>query len=132
MNKSSFFIVGKHAVIEALKNPSRKVLRVFLTEERKKTIHRESPKKNLLKDINILPSRKIKYSLRALPNEISNGISTSIIFSAWNAATYVNQVNDIDILEAEKNKDYDKIVRKIVQQNKGLWFNNELLRIVRK
>ena len=58
--------------------------------------------------------------------------STSIIFSAWNAATYVNQVNDIDILEAEKNKDYDKIVRKIVQQNKGLWFNNELLRIVRK
>jgi len=79
-----------------------------------------------------LPSRKIKYSLRALPNEISNGISTSIIFSAWNAATYVNQVNDIDILEAEKNKDYDKIVRKIVQQNKGLWFNNELLRIVRK
>ena len=88
--------------------------------------------KNLLKDINILPSKKIKYSLRALPNEISNGISTSIIFSAWNAATYVNQVNDIDILDAEKSKDYDKIVRKIVKQNKGLWFNNELLRIVRK
>ena len=30
MNKSSFFIVGQHAVIEALKNPKRKVLRVFL------------------------------------------------------------------------------------------------------
>ena len=25
MNKSSFFIVGKHAVIEALKNPNRKI-----------------------------------------------------------------------------------------------------------
>ena len=36
MNKSSFFIVGQHAVIEALKNPKRKVLRVFLTEESKK------------------------------------------------------------------------------------------------
>ena len=36
MNKSSFFIVGQHAVIEALRNPSRKVLRVFLTEETKK------------------------------------------------------------------------------------------------
>ena len=40
MNKSSFFIVGQHAVIEALKNPNRKVLRVFLTEESKKNIHR--------------------------------------------------------------------------------------------
>jgi len=50
MHKSSFFIVGKHAVFEALKNQKRKVLRVFLTEESKKNIHRNSPKKNLLKD----------------------------------------------------------------------------------
>ena len=53
MTKSSFFIVGKHAVTEALKNPKRKVLRLFLTEESKKTIHRSSPKKNLIKDIKI-------------------------------------------------------------------------------
>ena len=53
MNNRSFFIVGKHAVIEALKNPNRKVLRVFLTEESKKNIHRESPKQNLLKDVKI-------------------------------------------------------------------------------
>ena len=53
MNKSTFFIVGQHAVIEALKNPKRKVLRVFLTEESKKNIHRKSPKKNLLKDIKV-------------------------------------------------------------------------------
>tara|TARA_B100000427_G_C15360279_1_gene529515 strand:- start:25 stop:762 length:738 start_codon:yes stop_codon:yes gene_type:complete len=53
MNKSTFFIVGKHAVIEALKNTNRKVLRVFLTEESKKTIHRENQKINLLKNIKI-------------------------------------------------------------------------------
>ena len=53
MNNSSFFIVGKHAVFEALKNTNRKVLRVFLTEESKKNIHRDSPKKNLLKDIKV-------------------------------------------------------------------------------
>ena len=53
MNNRSFFIVGKHAVIESLKNPKRKVLRVFLTEESKKNIHRESPKQNLLKNIKI-------------------------------------------------------------------------------
>ena len=53
MNKSSFFIVGQHAVIEALKNPKRKVLRVFLTEESKKSIHRKSPNKNLLEDVKV-------------------------------------------------------------------------------
>jgi len=49
MNNSSFFVVGRHAVFEALKNVNRKVLRVFLTEESKKNIHRDSPKINLLK-----------------------------------------------------------------------------------
>ena len=53
MKKTSFFIVGKHAVIEALRNPKRKVLRVFLTEESKKTIHRENQRINLLQDIKI-------------------------------------------------------------------------------
>ena len=53
MNNSSFFVVGKHSVFEALKNTKRKVLRVFLTEESKKSIHRESPKKNLLKDVKV-------------------------------------------------------------------------------
>ena len=53
MNKSSFFVVGKHAVLEALKNSKRKVLRIFLTEESKKNIHRNSPKRNLLKDVKV-------------------------------------------------------------------------------
>ena len=53
MNKSTFFIAGKHPVIEALKNKRRKVLRVFLTEESKKTIHRENQKKNLLDNIKV-------------------------------------------------------------------------------
>ena len=53
MNNSSFFVVGKHAVFESLKNINRKVLRVFLTEESKKSIHRDSPKKNLLKNTKV-------------------------------------------------------------------------------
>ena len=67
MNKSSFFIVGKHPVIEALKNSKRKVLRVFLTEESKKTIHRENQKKNLLKNIKVFFKTKKeldKYSTK--------------------------------------------------------------------
>ena len=53
MNKSSFFIIGQHAVIGALRNPRRKVLRVFLTEEAKKNIHRKNQNKNLLEDVKI-------------------------------------------------------------------------------
>ena len=53
MNKSAFFIIGQHAVIEALKNPERKVLRVFLTEESKKNIHRKNPNKNLLDNVKV-------------------------------------------------------------------------------
>ncbi len=53
MSNSTFFIVGQHAVIEALKNPNRKVLRVFLTEDSKKNIYRKSPKRNLLEGVKI-------------------------------------------------------------------------------
>ena len=45
MNKSSFFIAGQHAVIEALRNPNRKVLRVFLTEDAKKIFTEKIQKK---------------------------------------------------------------------------------------
>ena len=53
MTNSNFFIVGKHPVTEALKNPNRKVLRVFLTEESKKNINRENQNINLLKDVKV-------------------------------------------------------------------------------
>ena len=53
MNKSAFFIVGKHAVIEALKDPNRKVIRIFLTEVSKKIIHRENQSRILLKNLKV-------------------------------------------------------------------------------
>ena len=51
--KSSFFIAGRHAVIGALKNSKRRVIKIFLTEESKKNIHKQSPHKNLLKDLKV-------------------------------------------------------------------------------
>ena len=67
MNKSAFFIVGKHSVIEALKNQKRKVIKVFLTEESKKIIHRASPNKNLLSNVKVFFKTKKeldKYSTK--------------------------------------------------------------------
>ena len=59
MKKSTFLIVGKHAVLEALKNPLRKIERVFLTEDAQKKLNRENQNLNLFKKINVFyKSRK--------------------------------------------------------------------------
>ena len=55
MKKTSFLIAGKHAVTEALKNPRRKVLRVFLTEDSKKNLNK------LNQNINLLQGTKLFY-----------------------------------------------------------------------
>ena len=53
MKKTTFLIVGKHAVLEALKNPSRKIERVFLTEDAKKNLNRENQSENLFKSVSV-------------------------------------------------------------------------------
>ena len=53
MKKSAFLIAGKQAVTEALKNPKRKVLRIFLTEESKKNLNSKNQDKHLLKDLKV-------------------------------------------------------------------------------
>ena len=58
MKKSTFYIVGKHAVVEALKNPKRRVVRVFLTEDSKKKIHKENQHINLLKNLSVFYKTK--------------------------------------------------------------------------
>ena len=73
MNKSSFFIVGQHAVIEALRNPKRKVLKVFLTEESKKNIHRKNPKKNVLKDVKVYFKTKKELDKYTTKEQLMHG-----------------------------------------------------------
>ena len=59
MKKTTFLIVGKHAVLEALKNPLRKIERVFLTEDAQKKLNRENQSLNLFNRVNIFyKSRK--------------------------------------------------------------------------
>ena len=92
MNKSSFFIIGQHAVIEALKNPKRKVLRVFLTEESKKNIHRKSPNKNLLNNVKVYFKSK---------KELDK-------YSTKENLTHQGYVAEIEHLEKPVLKDYIK------------------------
>ena len=88
--------------------------------------------KDELKKLSFYPIKNIKYFLRALPEEISNGISTSIVFSAWNASTYVTQMNDTEVLKIEKNFSHIKPTQKIIKKYGGMWFNDEMLIIQKK
>ena len=59
MKKTTFLIVGRHAVTEALKNPDRKIERVFLTEDAQKKLNKENQPLNLLKRAHVFyKSRK--------------------------------------------------------------------------
>ncbi len=53
MKKTTFLIVGKHPVLEALKNPNRKVERVFLTEDAQKKLNKENQSLNLFGTVSI-------------------------------------------------------------------------------
>ena len=99
MNKSSFFIIGQHAVVEALRNPKRKVLRVFLTEESKKNIHRKSPKKNLLEDVKVYFKTKKeldKYSTKE--NLLHQGYVAEVEHIVKpNLKEFIKEKNDITL-----------------------------------
>ena len=95
MNKSTFFIVGQHAVIEALKNPKRNVLRLFLTEESKKNIHRKSPRRNLLENI------KVYFKTKKELDKYSS--KEDLLHQGYVAE--IEHLNNIDLKEFIKEKE---------------------------
>ena len=72
MKKTSFLIVGKHAVTEALKNSNRKVLKVFLTENSKKKLNKDNQNLDLLKNINLFYKTKKELDRLCSKDEISH------------------------------------------------------------
>ena len=72
MKKTTFLIAGKHAVTEALKNTNRKVLRVFLTEDSKKTLNKSYQNLNLLKGIKLFYKTKKELDRLCSREQISH------------------------------------------------------------
>ena len=72
MKKSTFLIAGKHAVAEALKNPNRRVLKVFLTEESKKNLNRDNQDFNLFKNIKLFYKTKKELDRLCSKEQISH------------------------------------------------------------
>ena len=73
-----------------------------------------------------------EYNLRSQPNEINSGIATSLVFSAWNACTYVAQISDQMVKEKEADQSYIKCIEDTIRDHDGLWFYDEMLVADRK
>ena len=99
MKKSTFLIVGKHAVLEALKNPLRKIERVFLTEDAKKKLNRENQNLNLFKKINVFyKSRKELDNLCGRDETAHQGLVAEIEqLEEINLKEYITENKDKDI-----------------------------------
>ena len=79
MKKNAFLIAGKHTVEEALKNPRRKVIKVFITEDAKRTINKDNQPKNLFKDVNLLyRSRKELDNLSGNQDIVHQGVLAEV------------------------------------------------------
>ena len=75
-----------------------------------------------------------RYEMHTLPDEIDNdqaSIGTSTLLAAWNAATYVAQIEDERLAEAMTSSAYLEATRAVLRKNGELWFNDESYVIAR-
>jgi hypothetical protein len=73
-----------------------------------------------------------RYDMHTLPSEIGDRIGTSTLFAAWNAAIYVNQIEDERLDSAVQNGAYLEATQSVLQKNGGLWFNDETFVVSRR
>ena len=99
MKKTTFLIVGKHAVLEALKNPNRKIERVFLTEDAKKNLNRDNQSFNLFKSVSVFyKSRKELDNLCGKDETAHQGLIAE-----------VEHLEDINLKDFVKSKENENI-----------------------
>jgi hypothetical protein len=73
-----------------------------------------------------------RYDMHTLPSEIGDRIGTSTLFAAWNAAIYVNQIEDERLDEVVPNGAYLAATQQVLQKHGGLWFNDEAFVVARR
>jgi hypothetical protein len=74
-----------------------------------------------------------RYDMHTLPSEIGNeSIGTSTLLAAWNAATYVAQIEDERLEDAMMDHAYLNATRDVLNEYNGLWFNDESFVVSRR
>ena len=66
------------------------------------------------------------------PDEGSSSIGTSTLLAAWNAATYVAQIEDERIMESLADERYLDASTRVLERNNGLWFTDESFIVARR
>ncbi len=66
-----------------------------------------------------------RFSMHTLPPDFVAQVGMSTLFSAWNAAIYVNQIEDERLEEAVASGAFLSATRATVVRHRGLWFNDE-------
>jgi hypothetical protein len=108
------FQVDRHQLIAALKSALGRQAREF-------SLSAQSDDKAIF-----------RYQMHTLPSEISNRIGTSTLFAAWNAAIYVNQIEDERLDSVVQTGAYLEATQAVLQQYGGLWFNDETFVVTRR
>ena len=108
------FVSDRHSLLKAVKNE-------LGSDARHYNIKANSDNRSIF-----------KYTMHSLPSELEASIGTSTLFAAWNAATYVGQIDEQRLEAAMKSVDYLSITQKALKKYGGLWFNDESYTISRK
>ena len=74
---------------------------------------------------------QFRYDLRLPLSELESNISTSTLLAAWNAATYVAQIDDERLTPAMSQGDYIDVTSEVLQKYQGLWFVDESFNVAR-
>jgi hypothetical protein len=84
--------------------------------------------------LNALTDEKslLRYEMHTLPSEIGDRIGTSTLFAAWNAAIYVNQIEDERLDAVVTTGAYLEATSQVLQSRGGLWFNDETFIVSRR
>jgi hypothetical protein len=108
------FQVDRHQLIAALKLELAREVRDF--------------------QLSVMPDDKsiFRYEMHTLPSEIGDRIGTSTLFAAWNAAIYVNQIEDERLDSAVTSGAYLDATQEVLQSHGGLWFNDETFVVSRR
>lgn len=73
-----------------------------------------------------------QYKMHTLPESIADSIGTSTLFAAWNAATYVAQIDNQRLESALASHEYLEATARVLQKNDGLRFNDESFVVSRR
>jgi hypothetical protein len=108
------FTVDRHALLAALKAELGRDVRDY-------TLHAPPDDKAIF-----------RYEMHTLPSEIADRIGTSTLFAAWNAAIYVNQMEDERLEPMVTSGAYLQATQSVLQKYGGLWFNDETFTVTRR